>query len=189
MGKRTVSCDLYRFYNKDERLLYVGISLSAATRASQHRTQKPWWPDVARMDVEHLATREAALGAERRAIWAEHPMHNIAHNHTGSDRMQPIEVRWAVDRVYAFGLSDGQCPVGMVDRIWYPDEAHPAQSFEIALYSWFNQHFAAGVREIEQRHVVDSLEAAYVMDGRTQVFDMDPLADFQTAWKRLHDAA
>lgn len=69
--------DLYRFYGSDGQLLYVGISLSAAHRASQHRAEKPWWPDVARMDVEHFDNRVDAARAEMVAIKAEHPRYNI----------------------------------------------------------------------------------------------------------------
>ena len=73
-------CDLYRFYDANDVLLYVGISLNAAHRANTHRKDKPWWTDVARMDVQHLPTRSVALDAERAAIAAEKPLHNIIHN-------------------------------------------------------------------------------------------------------------
>jgi predicted GIY-YIG superfamily endonuclease len=77
------SCDLYRFFDADETLLYVGISLNAAKRASQHRKDKPWWPDVATMTVERHDTREAALEAEAEAIRSERPLHNVQHNRPG----------------------------------------------------------------------------------------------------------
>lgn len=73
--------DLYRFYDADDVLLYVGISLSAITRANQHRVEKEWWSSVARMDVEHIdGDRAAAELAEREAIKAERPIHNVIHN-------------------------------------------------------------------------------------------------------------
>lgn len=74
--------DLYRFYDADDRLLYIGISLNAAQRASQHKAEKPWWNEVARMDVEHLGavTRQDAEATEREAIRTEMPTHNIVHS-------------------------------------------------------------------------------------------------------------
>jgi len=72
--------DLYRFYDSNDRLLYVGISFHAATRASEHRRDKAWWPQVSRMTVEHLTTRTAALAAEQAAIIRERPIHNVIHN-------------------------------------------------------------------------------------------------------------
>lgn len=74
--------DLYRFFDADERLLYVGISLNAAKRASEHKKDKQWWSDVARMEVQHLdvSSRSEAEELERKAIRAERPVHNVMHN-------------------------------------------------------------------------------------------------------------
>jgi len=82
----TICIDLYRFYDALDRLLYIGISLNAAQRASQHRQDKQWWGDVARMEVEHLtaASRRDAERVERDAIIAERPLHNITWNATPS---------------------------------------------------------------------------------------------------------
>lgn len=74
--------DIYRFYDATGRLLYVGISLHAAQRASQHRRDKRWWNDVARMEVQHLPTmrRSVAEEIEREIIAKERPIYNVAHN-------------------------------------------------------------------------------------------------------------
>lgn len=74
--------DLYRFFDVDDRLLYVGISLHAAQRASSHKRDKEWWPHVARMEVEHLGqiTRSRAEEIEADAIKSELPIHNVKHN-------------------------------------------------------------------------------------------------------------
>lgn len=73
--------DLYRFYDINDRLLYVGISLNAAQRASQHKSEKPWWPDVDRMTIERIpGERSDAENAERSAILTEGPLYNVAHN-------------------------------------------------------------------------------------------------------------
>lgn len=71
---------LYRLYDADDRLLYVGISYNYWTRFGQHEGGKAWWRDVTRTTVEHFASREAALDAERQAIVDEEPLHNIQHN-------------------------------------------------------------------------------------------------------------
>lgn len=76
----TTPTDLYRFYDSEGRLLYVGISLSAAQRAADHRREKSWWPDVARMDVVHLENRREAEDQERYAIVTERPIHNVIYN-------------------------------------------------------------------------------------------------------------
>jgi predicted GIY-YIG superfamily endonuclease len=68
--------DLYRFFDGDGALLYIGISFSAVARAAQHR-KKGWWGNVAKMTVERLDTRQAAEEAELAAIAKERPLHNV----------------------------------------------------------------------------------------------------------------
>ena len=36
--------EMYRFYDSDGSLLYLGISLGALRRVDQHRRLKAWWP-------------------------------------------------------------------------------------------------------------------------------------------------
>lgn len=77
-----MAADLYRMFDRNGVLLYVGISASAFIRMIQHRDTKDWWTDVARMDIEHLDTRRQAVLAEEQAIEREHPVHNVIHNGT-----------------------------------------------------------------------------------------------------------
>jgi hypothetical protein len=71
---------LYRFYDRSDVLLYVGITVDLPTRMGNHQTDKPWWADVARMTVEHHASRADVLDAERQAIRDEKPLYNVHHN-------------------------------------------------------------------------------------------------------------
>jgi hypothetical protein len=71
---------LYRFYDADDRLLYVGISERGPERWRAHRKDKPWWTEVVRTTTEHYDNRAAALEAERAAIIAEQPAYNVVHN-------------------------------------------------------------------------------------------------------------
>jgi hypothetical protein len=71
---------LYRFYDGNDRLLYVGISGNPARRHHEHSKEKPWWSEVARSTMEHFPTREQAAQAECIAIRSEMPVHNIMHN-------------------------------------------------------------------------------------------------------------
>lgn len=74
---------LYRFYSADGELLYIGITNDAWRRFSQHRADKTWWPEVATICQQTLATREELSTAESRAIQSEHPRYNINGNGTG----------------------------------------------------------------------------------------------------------
>lgn len=98
-----VPCDLYRYFDASGTLLYVGISLHAAQRASEHRKDKAWWSDVASMTIQHLPTRSAALKAERVAIVNERPLHNVIHNRTTtttpstSNKVESPPIVWLCD--------------------------------------------------------------------------------------------
>lgn len=76
---------LYRFYDADDRLLYIGISERGPERWKAHRKDKPWWGELARTTTEHYETRAEALEAERAAIIAEKPLHNVVHNRGRTD--------------------------------------------------------------------------------------------------------
>lgn len=74
---------LYRFYDANDQLLYIGVSLEIAWRWRSHSRTKPWWTTVARATIDHYDTRRGALAAERAAIKAERPLWNVTHNQAG----------------------------------------------------------------------------------------------------------
>jgi len=70
-------CYLYRHFDNDKNLLYVGISLSVATRLMQHRQNSGWFDRISLVTVEKFPSREEALKAEVEAIKSENPRFNI----------------------------------------------------------------------------------------------------------------
>lgn len=70
---------LYRFYDADEQLLYIGIAYDPNLRRHQH-SKAPWRDLVAKQVIEWHPTRDAAAEAERTAIAAELPLHNTQHH-------------------------------------------------------------------------------------------------------------
>ncbi|MFI8206844.1 MULTISPECIES: GIY-YIG nuclease family protein [unclassified Streptomyces] len=69
---------LYRFFDADGALLYVGITYDTEQRFASHRNSSPWWRDVASESIEWHDTRTLALAAESKAIKAERPRHNVS---------------------------------------------------------------------------------------------------------------
>lgn len=80
--KRT---SLYRHFNGEGQLLYVGVSLSAVQRLGQHKEHSDWFESIARVTIEKFDTREEALEAERTAIIRERPLHNIHHKYGAAE--------------------------------------------------------------------------------------------------------
>lgn len=71
---------LYRFFDRSDVLLYVGITVDPGARFKKHRGDKPWWNQVDHIGIEHFATRKEAEAAEKKAIQEEQPLHNKVHN-------------------------------------------------------------------------------------------------------------
>lgn len=71
---------LYRFYDSDEQLLYLGITDRLGQRWERHVKEQPWWGVVARQTTEWHDTRDEAAEAEVAAIRTEQPLHNVMHS-------------------------------------------------------------------------------------------------------------
>ena len=71
---------LYRQFDKENQLLYVGISMNYANRTKEHYRGSAWFLDVTHIDLEWFDTREDALTAEYNAIKSERPKCNKVHN-------------------------------------------------------------------------------------------------------------
>ena len=71
---------LYRHYDINDNLLYVGISINAFNRLKQHKKYSEWSNKAVKMLHESFNTREEALIAERNAIKRERPLYNVIHN-------------------------------------------------------------------------------------------------------------
>ena len=70
---------LYRYFDAEGRLLYVGITIMPMSRQKDHKAGSAWYPDFSYQTVEKYRTRADAMKAEREAIKSEKPMHNITY--------------------------------------------------------------------------------------------------------------
>lgn len=79
---RTEDHVLYRFFNAEGVLLYVGITYDLSMRFSTHSVERWWWGQWAYSTVVRYHSRAALEAAERKAIKSEKPLHNAVHNKT-----------------------------------------------------------------------------------------------------------
>ncbi|MGW2074933.1 GIY-YIG nuclease family protein [Streptomyces sp. NPDC001953] len=91
---------VYRLWDRDGNLLYIGSSYNPEERAKAHHRAE-WGPLIARRTDEWRDSREDAYDAEGRAIAAENPAHNVAGTprHTGPAergrvQREASEARW-----------------------------------------------------------------------------------------------
>lgn len=90
---------LYRLFDADGELLYIGISYSAIARFAQHKTEKPWIGEVRRVEIEpHDVTRAEIAGMEMDAITAENPRYNVVRRGAS-----PVSAPYRYDRGEGFG--------------------------------------------------------------------------------------
>jgi hypothetical protein len=79
MKRKPKPCELYRHFDSEGRLLYVGISWCSLERLMNgHRSTANWFPQITRVEIERFPSRAEAMAAENRAIEAEGPLYNIA---------------------------------------------------------------------------------------------------------------
>ena len=106
---------LYRHFDNDGHLLYVGISLSHVARLVDHRNSAHWYKEIAQVTIQWFETRVDAENAEGKAIAIENPKHNIKRpeiknwyqNYVKSELLDevkklPKDPR-AINMIYQFG--------------------------------------------------------------------------------------
>ena len=72
---------LYRFFDADGGLLYVGIAVRFWTRFSEHRRRSGFFPEAATVTMQRgFASSAELLAAEAAAIREEKPRFNVVHN-------------------------------------------------------------------------------------------------------------
>lgn len=74
---------VYRLWGADGTCLYVGLvgerrPLRVRDRLRSHKHGKPWWPQVARIDVAAFPDAAAIIAEEKEQIRQLHPVHNRA---------------------------------------------------------------------------------------------------------------
>lgn len=110
---------LYRFYDAEDVLLYVGLSVNPGRRMEKHKATQPWWSDVARIEMEQHEDLKTLQAAEREAIKTEQPLHNVRMNGRATSA-RPVE--WICE-VCKTPIDDGRgyVTVSYSELLSYPD--------------------------------------------------------------------
>lgn len=86
---------VYRYYDAVGTLIYVGITRQGMGRNVQHNGKAEWWPFVARQEVDHFPTRQAAMLREKDLIRSLRPPFNKQHNPTHAE-MREAYLKYAL---------------------------------------------------------------------------------------------
>lgn len=77
---------LYRHFNNQGDLLYVGRTFSPSQRMKQHSKRSKWWKRVTKTTYQHYDSFEELIEAERVAIQVEKPKYNKIFNHPPKEK-------------------------------------------------------------------------------------------------------
>lgn len=115
--------ELYRHFDENGVLLYLGISISTMTRLRGHKSSSHWFNKIERIQIERFPTREEAERAEFQAIVNEKPLHNIRSISKGVDSMGFNETARALGidpKTLRKWVKEGVCPVAPIAGIEPP---------------------------------------------------------------------
>lgn len=73
---------LYRVFDDEHALLYVGCTVDPQRRFAEHRSRAPWFARADHVEWEAHPNRIAARRAERETIRREEPEHNLVESLT-----------------------------------------------------------------------------------------------------------
>ena len=96
---------VYRLYDEQDELLYIGLTGDVRTRLRRHAQTQPWWSAVRRITIETFDNTETAALAEKQAIRREHPRYNIADTGRSPQRrkLQVVDGADPLSLAAAFG--------------------------------------------------------------------------------------
>jgi predicted GIY-YIG superfamily endonuclease len=132
MPKHPGRTALYRLFDANDQLLYVGVARNPDVRWATHSQSKPWWSSVERRAVEWHDDRASAERAELAAIRMEKPLHNVVGTPAstvsavgGKTPTRPIRVgltTWSSFGAAAKAQGQDRSAVLRAFMAWYTEE-------------------------------------------------------------------
>jgi excinuclease UvrABC nuclease subunit len=77
---------IYRMFDKDGVLLYIGMSKNALFRLIEHSTMRGWGDEIYSLTIERVGKKIDAIKREKEAIFNEKPKYNKKHQDHETNR-------------------------------------------------------------------------------------------------------
>jgi predicted GIY-YIG superfamily endonuclease len=198
IGGLVMTTFLYRLYNTDDELLYIGISKSAIHRLHTHLVHQPWGAQIVKQTVERFEKRSDAVEAETLAIKSEQPKHNIIHNQTDS---RP-ETKWLEIHPASDVVVTSNCHMALrfkqSDPVWRPSQGQRKAVFGLCAEVSAVKRGYSVARKCSVCHGWESpsyfrfsveqlVEAALLNDLFVETQAHDEVTSLVTAWQRAGD--
>ena len=138
---------LYRFFDAEDNLLYIGITMAFRERWSQHRRDKEWIDEITTIRLEQYETREELLQAEENAIRQEQPRYNVIHNSAKKRELDLIGERLDDDALLAGQAWFQRHPklMALFTDFWKLFDRYDIYGIDDHDWISFTQHIEAGI--------------------------------------------
>ena len=108
---------LYRLFDKEGTLLYIGVTDNLSRRIAEH-SRKPWGPEIADISSELVLGRQKALDREAKTVERERPLHNrylkgLSITHFRSKELREDEKHF--NEQFGKRLQEAQLSAGLSD--------------------------------------------------------------------------
>ncbi len=128
---------VYRFYNAAGDVLYVGCTAYLPYRLEQHKLDKPWWTEVARVEWDQFDTKAEAYRHEHALILELKPRHAKGHSSYAGSGIRCAFDRFCgeeADRAYAVYASRLHQPD--TKRVYHVCAEHQPSPHRFGFLSW-----------------------------------------------------
>lgn len=142
-----MNCDLYRHFDKDGRLLYIGVSFATFWRLSAHRNEASWYHEIRTIKIEKFATRNDAMKAEAIAIRDERPLNNKVCNLNGRFDNQTKKLWLTLSDIAAILKLTRKTVYRHIEKGMLPPafpKSKPARWLRSEFMDWLNSQQASG---------------------------------------------
>lgn len=136
MNNPTQKTTLYRYFDCDGQLLYVGITGNNLKRQSQHRRSAEWLDLAATATFQHYDDRASAEEAEKSAIRLECPVYNIQYNRPSKD---PFDLTESFAKYHLLSILSGRALDGSDVKI---DDQHKQYKKSLNAFDLSNDVFS-----------------------------------------------
>ncbi len=92
-GQDFVAFTFYRYFDRNDDLIYVGRTVNFKKRDAAHAQGSYWYCEVERVELEEFSDQETLSAVERAAIRKEKPRENTCKIRAGSQDPSPEDFR------------------------------------------------------------------------------------------------
>jgi predicted GIY-YIG superfamily endonuclease len=160
-------CSLYRLYDADDRLLYVGIGANPKKRWNGHKADKIWWSEVTRKTVTWFDSRAEARAVETEAIRTEKPMFDQSQRRDHQFYEEASAYEQAVRDRAAQKIEDD-----IRAGVYRPNEVLPDLRLLQRRYSLTHLAASIALTDLERRKVIANV-SGYVIVHDPDTFPRD----------------